>query len=1101
MPRSRSRSVSRSRPRKHVRGSYTESRSRSRSRSRSQSRSEGRGYHSRHHRSTTPDRHRDDSRGGSGGGGGSGGYRTPVKSSSSRHRTNTPVRDRSSERRGSTGRRDGRVDSRDRDGGRNGDYGRGWNGRGRDSRDDKGSRHRSTPGSVGSNRDRYQGRDRSADRSRDQSRDRQRDRGHFKDKEDRSGGRKERDRDRDRDRGWDREKGERTYDDGSKNGDSSRRRGGDTESDARRIRDKDFKRDRSRDTQSHGRDRSHDLGARDGSGGNGKRRRGSGDRGRSRERRDSRDSDDSHGSGAIRRESESQPSSDSDDSSTSQSPSDRGSIDLAGRSSGDVRDRRKSPGDKSDSAGHNNRSSSGRPPKPPPAMKDSRPSAIKRSSSTDDTRERSPSSTEAKTISQSLGKKREATKTSSNGSSGRSSKDPAGSERTGKGSASLRRDHSPSPAVAVTPPRKSSSRQSSPSSGGRTDFGESDRNVGNSQRPSKVGESRATMHGVKEQGSAEGGSHSRAVARQSSRNAVEGEYSDSSHGTQRAGQSSLTESYDVDGDGEEGPVIVSQSQHSLVESPEKKGKPAAEDAAAGAMERGSRDHDEMDDDEELAGQQLACDVTASPPRTGSDQPRSASPSGPPVADDGVESDGEVESDDEEGVAIELDSGVSNFDEEEGPPDDVLSAAVPPTPPQEAKAALPPRAQAALPVAALPAYPTPAVHAAPAALGVLSPKSKGKKRPRPTSRAAESVAAPTTPLAVSLAGIPPAPAPSALPAANGKLSPAVGKKGVGKDKSRVRGSEKKSRGSGAAGLGRESGSSPVQARRTQRAAAVVAAGKIKSTSEGGGSLDVGLGDGLAGSGLGDGGGAGSGGGTGTGGAPDGFFLGVGTRPDESDEEATLDLPRPASSLTSRMPGGGGAAGVNSSPIGPKQWYRAMKIVDDFIGLDTKKIYTMPPSDSVGTGTEYQTYLAIVSRAYWLKQIQEKVGKKKVDCRYVCPYSWLGPSVALISPWRHAPCLQISVLHVGADARIVVCAVIFVPPRSASASFPHVLCAPWTTGIKPSTSFCTTCGTCVRIRSCSAERRKMTSLSLFYASWSWSARICHHPGFSCRSGRPA
>lgn len=265
-------------------------------------------------------------------------------------------------------------------------------------------------------------------------------------------------------------------------------------------------------------------------------------------------------------------------------------------------------------------------------------------------------------------------------------------------------------------------------------------------------------------------------------------------------------------------------------------------------------------------------------------------------------------------------------------------------------------------------------------GTLSqPKRSGKKRPRPIKTgipvaAASAVQMPTAPGGTSFSKTVTPVAPSLAP--NGKRSPGAGKGGT-KDKNRAR-LEKKNRAAGT-GVGvasrpqsqQTSGLSPVpQARRTQRAAAVVAAGKIKSTSEGGGGM-AGGGAGGAGDDMMLGGGSGEGG---AGGTVTGYEAG-GPALDDSEEEATLDgLNEPPSAVVAPW-----ASASEPKDMGPQEWFSAKTKVAEMIALDKDKTYTYPPNLSIGKGSPYKQYLAVVGKAYWLQQIQKQIGEKKLACK--------------------------------------------------------------------------------------------------------------------------
>ena len=251
---------------------------------------------------------------------------------------------------------------------------------------------------------------------------------------------------------------------------------------------------------------------------------------------------------------------------------------------------------------------------------------------------------------------------------------------------------------------------------------------------------------------------------------------------------------------------------------------------------------------------------------------------------------------------------------------------------------------------------------------------GKKRPRPIKTGGPSPPKASGPLPPggSLPAQAPAPAAGRPLTPNGKRSPASGKTG-GKDKARGRGgSEKKGRagGSGGGSGGTSTGITPApQARRTPRAAAVVAAGKIKSTSEGGGGvLAAGAGSGL----LGGGGGGLS--------AFQSYGPG-GPTADDSEEEATLEGLSPPNHGVSPQSKSG------SKPMDPHQWFCAKTKVAEMIALDRHKVYTSSPEQSIGKGKEYKSYLAMVQTPIWLQKIQNKIAGRKMDCRWVGRWGWL------------------------------------------------------------------------------------------------------------------
>lgn len=262
-------------------------------------------------------------------------------------------------------------------------------------------------------------------------------------------------------------------------------------------------------------------------------------------------------------------------------------------------------------------------------------------------------------------------------------------------------------------------------------------------------------------------------------------------------------------------------------------------------------------------------------------------------------------------------------------------------------------------------------------GQTKESASGKKRPRPFKTAGSSppkAAGPVPPGGSLLAQIPAAGAGAAARplTANGKRSPASGKAGA-KDKARGRGgSEKKGRAGSGGGGGTSAGFSPAppQARRTPRAAAVVAAGKIKSTSEGGGVLGA-TGAGGAGIGL---------LGVGSGGGGLSAFQSYGPggpTADDSEEEATLEELSPPSRGVSPLPSASG-----SKPMDPHQWFLAKTKVAEMIALDRNKVYTSSPEQSIGKGKEYKSYLAMVQTPIWLQKIQNKIAGRKMDCRCVC-----------------------------------------------------------------------------------------------------------------------
>ena len=153
----------------------------------------------------------------------------------------------------------------------------------------------------------------------------------------------------------------------------------------------------------------------------------------------------------------------------------------------------------------------------------------------------------------------------------------------------------------------------------------------------------------------------------------------------------------------------------------------------------------------------------------------------------------------------------------------------------------------------------------------------------------------------------------------------------------------------------------QARRAPRKAAVVAAVKIKSTSEAGGGI----------SGVNE-----------TGDGPNPSSYGAGDpAPDDSEEEATLDLEVPSVGALAPNSQTQASAVSTPKPIGPHEWVMAKLKVDEMITDDKFQVFTNPPRASIGRGKKYDAYLAMVSEPYWLSRIQKQISKTKPACRCV------------------------------------------------------------------------------------------------------------------------
>lgn len=100
-------------------------------------------------------------------------------------------------------------------------------------------------------------------------------------------------------------------------------------------------------------------------------------------------------------------------------------------------------------------------------------------------------------------------------------------------------------------------------------------------------------------------------------------------------------------------------------------------------------------------------------------------------------------------------------------------------------------------------------------------------------------------------------------------------------------------------------------------------------------------------------------------------------DDSEEEANLDgLDPPRALVAPWVPT---VAPSRPKLMGPPEWVMARNKVADLITLDRDKVYTSPPVQSIGKGAGYNAYLAMVTTPYWLKQIQKKIGDKKLACR--------------------------------------------------------------------------------------------------------------------------
>lgn len=69
-----------------------------------------------------------------------------------------------------------------------------------------------------------------------------------------------------------------------------------------------------------------------------------------------------------------------------------------------------------------------------------------------------------------------------------------------------------------------------------------------------------------------------------------------------------------------------------------------------------------------------------------------------------------------------------------------------------------------------------------------------------------------------------------------------------------------------------------------------------------------------------------------------------------------------------------------PIEPHEWVTAKTKVEEMIALDKSRVVTNHPKASMRK-RKYRFYLLVISTPYWLDQIKERVGHKKVTCRQV------------------------------------------------------------------------------------------------------------------------
>lgn len=120
--------------------------------------------------------------------------------------------------------------------------------------------------------------------------------------------------------------------------------------------------------------------------------------------------------------------------------------------------------------------------------------------------------------------------------------------------------------------------------------------------------------------------------------------------------------------------------------------------------------------------------------------------------------------------------------------------------------------------------------------------------------------------------------------------------------------------------------------------------------------------------------------------------AGSAADLSEEEAILDdtvvygNAKTVGSSSSYKPID---AVATPKPIGPHEWVAMKTRMAEMIALDKSKVFTNPPKASIGR-RNYDFYLLVVSTPYWLDQIKERVGQKKVACRQVwssrCVCAW-------------------------------------------------------------------------------------------------------------------
>lgn len=607
--------------------------------------------------------------------------------------------------------------------------------------------------------------------------------------------------------------------------------------------------------------------------------------------------------------------------------------------------------------------SGGRPPKPPSAMKDSRPGSNGRRRSSDDYSERSPSRAEgskrrpSNNSDQKARRRREDSGANSRKIVGKSREDSSRSPSR----SSRQSDGSVSPPATVTPPstpRRSPKDARSPKK--------------RSSKPNWDAKHSKSMHAREKTTSVEGGGGE-----------TTGGGSGSSDGGSGVEAHSLDKGSASESDGSNEDTVApsevatsSKTPNRGTPSPRFEKRSMTTPSRLTPSPKSSKSEEEApaeeDDSDELAGEGVMDDASDA-----FDDGRlvRAEKAALPAS---AEEDG-VQSDDQEGKAVEPDRASSD-DAGVGMPTTETTVVKPRSQPQPRPqvaedAPVAPRPQVETPVlkeesAAVVAAPDPAMSSGG---GVRQAKrAVGKKRPRPIKTGGSispKLSGPPVPVGASLLAQTPAVATTKSLMPNGKRSPASGKNG-GKEKSVSRGgSENKGRaGSSGGGTVRLqgqplTGSSPMpQARRTQRAAAVVAAGKIKSTSEGGGgslAAGIGVGNGMLGSG---------------GGLSAFHSYGHGgPAVDDSEEEATLD------GLNGPNRGASPLSTSSSKPLGPREWFCAKTKVVDMIAQDRNKVYTSSPEQSIGKGREYKSYLAMVQTPIWMQKIQDKIAVKKTDCR--------------------------------------------------------------------------------------------------------------------------